>query len=234
MVADPQPPAPSPQPSPDEYDTSDMVAGIDERPQRRREWAGGLRSVVLPLLVLAAIVGAVWYVQRDDGGGGAREAGAGIVSLPAAKNPTGKEPSPEQGRAAPDFVLNTPDGRPVRLSDLRGQVVLVNFWATWCGPCRQEVPELVRAYVEQKDKGLTVVAVDLQEADGQVRDFAEEFGMTFPVVVDRTGEVAGAYRVNGAGLPTTIFVDRDGVIRTIKLGGMSAEYLRGQLATLLK
>jgi cytochrome c biogenesis protein CcmG, thiol:disulfide interchange protein DsbE len=223
----------SPQPPPDEHDTPDMVAGIDERPQRRREWAGGLRSVVLPVLVIVAIVGAVWYLQRDDDGGGAGEAGTGVVALPAAKNPTGKDPSPEQGRAAPDFVLKTLDGQSVRLSDLRGQVVLINFWATWCGPCRQEVPELVRVYSEQKDRGLTVVAVDLQEADNLVRDFTEEFGMTFPVVLDRSGEVAGAYRVRGAGLPTTIFVDRDGVIRTVKLGGMSAEYLRGQLATLL-
>src|SRR5713101_6274505 len=86
-----------------EPDHGDVVAGVDERPQRRREWSGGLRSVVVPLLAVAAIVAAVWYLQSDRGGGGSHEAGLGIVPLPSGKNPTASSPAPEQGRAAPDF-----------------------------------------------------------------------------------------------------------------------------------
>lgn len=211
----------------------DIIAGVDERPQRRREWAGGFRSVALPLLALAAIVLGVWYLQRGGEGATEREAGIGIVALPADKNPTGRPPAAEEGRAAPDFILHTLDGGSIRLSDLRGKVVLINFWATWCGPCRQEVPELVRAYTAERDRGLEIVAVNLQEQEDKVRDFADEFGMQFPIALDRTGEVASAYRVQGSGLPTSVFVDRQGVVRVVRYGAMTADYLRQQLAALL-
>jgi thiol-disulfide isomerase/thioredoxin len=174
MTVDRRPPTPEPQP-PVESDRSDYVAGVDERPQRRREWAGGLRSVVLPLLAVTAIVAAVWYLQSGRGGGAEQEAGVGIVALPAENNPTGRPAAAEEGRAAPDFVLRTLDGGTVRLSDLRGSVVLLNFWATWCPPCREEVPELVRAYAAEQGRGFTVVAVDLQEPEGPVREFAQQF-----------------------------------------------------------
>ena len=232
MATDPHPLTPAPQPSPElEPVRSDVVAGVDERPQRRREWAGGLRSVVLPLVTLAAIVGAVWYLQTGWDRGVPREEGIGIVTLPPEKNPTEKAPAVEVGRAAPDFVLRTLDGGTVRLTDLRGSVVLINFWASWCQPCRAEMPEIVRAQDSEGTRGLRVVAVDLQEAEGPVREFAQQFGMQFPVAFDRTGEVARTYRVKE--LPATVFVDRTGVIRTIKYGPMTGEYLREQLAGLV-
>lgn len=235
MTADTQPPTPNPRPPANlpetSPDRSDVVAGVDERPQRRREWAGGLRSVVLPLLTVAAIVAAVWYLQVRGDGGTEREEGFGIVALPAGTNPTGKPPAVAVGRAAPDFVLRTLDGGTVRLSDLRGTVVLINFWASWCQPCRAEMPEIVRAHTAEGGRGLSVVAVDLQEAEGPVREFAEQFGMRFPVAFDRTGEVARTYHVKE--LPASVFVDRAGVIRTIKFGPMTADYLREQLGLLL-
>ncbi len=227
-MATPQPGSAEPPPE----DPTTQAAGVDERPQRRREWSGGLRSVVLPLLAVIAIVGAVWYFQRDPSSPTKGEGGTGIVALPADKNPTGRAPAVETGRAAPDFVLTTLDGGRVRLSDLRGKNVLVNFWATWCGPCRAEMPELVKTYHEQKANGLEILAVDLQEQDAKVRDFADEFAMTFPVLMDRTGEVAEAYGVRGAGLPATMFIDRQGVVRVIKIGAMTGEFLRARLAEL--
>ena len=204
----------------------------DDRPQRRREWSGGLRSVVVPLLAVAAIVGAVWFLQRGRDDSGARGDGLGIVELPAAKNPTGRPPVAEEGRAAPDFALRTLDGATIRLSDLRGRTVLLNFWATWCGPCRQEVPELVRAYSANKPKGLEIIAIDVKEPEAQVRPFVEEFGMNFPVVIDTDGGVSTVYQV-GTGLPVSVFIDGSGVIRTIKLGAMSENYLKTRLEALM-
>ncbi|HEU5323256.1 MAG TPA: TlpA disulfide reductase family protein, partial [Methylomirabilota bacterium] len=183
----------------------DEVSGVEERPQNRREWSGAVRSLVLPLLIVATIVGALVYLDRRGDGASGGDGRYGIVELPAEKNPTGRSPSTDVGRAAPDFLLQTLDGGELRLSDLQGKPVLVNFWASWCAPCREEMPEIVRAYEAGKAEGLVVVAVDLQENDGEVRDFARDFGMTFPVVIDRSGQVASAWRIGGPvqGIPSS-------------------------------
>src|SRR5579883_528425 len=143
---------------------------IDERPQRRREWTGPFRNIALPLLVVAAIVAGVWYLQAGRSSGAVK--GGGVIPLDASRNHTGQPPSAEQGRAAPDFRLTTLDGRTVRLSDLQGKTVLVNFWATWCAPCRQEMPEIVRAYDANHAKGFEVVSVDEQEDPATVKKWA--------------------------------------------------------------
>jgi len=212
----------------------DEESGIEERPQNRREWAGPVRSLVLPLLIVATLVGGLWYwQQRDTGGATGGADGLGIVELPADRNPTGRLPSTDIGRAAPDFVLETPDGARLRLSDLRGKPVLVNFWASWCAPCRQEMPEIVRAYNAQQPPGARwqVVAVDLQENAGAVRAFADEFGMRFPVVIDRTGGVADAWRIGGPveGIPSSYFLDAEGVVRARAFGPMTADTLTEHL-----
>jgi peroxiredoxin len=204
---------------------------VDERPQRRREWSGGGRSVVLPLLIVAAIVAAVWWFERGRNGDDETADGYGIVALEAERNPSGRAPAAEIGRTAPDFRLARLDGGDLRLSDLRGKVVILNFWASWCAPCRQEMPEFVRLYRENQVKGLEIVAVDLQEAESQVQGFVDEFGMRFPVVFDRSGEVARTYRVRQ--LPVTLIVDRDGAIRATKYGPVSPDFLATELAKVL-
>lgn len=211
---------------------------VDERPQRRREWSGWLRSIVLPLLIVAAIVAGLWYFQnRDSSPSVADTGGFGTVELPAARNATSESPSGQKGRAAPDFLLERVDGDggTLRLSDLQGRPVLVNFWATWCPPCRDEIPELVKAYEAHRDEGLVVVAVDLQEADATIRDFAEEFGMTFPIVVDRTGEVAQTWHVGGPikGIPSSYFVNEDGVIQELFYGPMTDDIIEDNLAEIM-
>jgi len=205
---------------------------LDERPQRRREWSGPLRSVGLPLLAVALIVGAVWYFEKDRGSGASNPpAGTGVVALDAARNHTGKPPSPEKGRAAPDFRLATLDGKRVRLSDLQGKTVLINFWATWCAPCRQEMPEIVRAYSQYHDKGFEVVSVDEQEDPGTVRKWVDAFGMQFPVVMDVSGQVGQTFRA-GNTFPTSMFVDANGVVTDIHYGPMSRDYLDQKLSVL--
>jgi peroxiredoxin len=212
----------------------DEQSGVEERPQNRREWGGPLRSIVLPLLVVATIVGVLIYIDRR-GDGAVDDAGYGVVALPEDRNPTGRNPSTDIGRTPPDFLLQQLDGGALRFSDLRGQPVLVNFWASWCTPCRQEMPHIVRAYDERHDDGLVVVAVDLQENDDAIRDFAEEFGMEFPVVIDRTGEVADAWRIGGPveGIPSSYFIDADGVVQSRVFGPMDEERLDEELGKIL-
>jgi|CXWL01.1.fsa_nt_gi peroxiredoxin len=210
----------------------DDESGIEERPQNRREWSGALRSLALPLLIVATIVGVLFYVERmrSDGAGG-DSGGYGTVELPAARNPTRSSTSSDVGRLAPDFLLQTPDGGELRLSDLRGQGVLVNFWASWCTPCREEMPRIVKAYDERGAAAFTVVAVDLQENAGQVSEFAREFGMEFPVVIDRTGEVGETWRIGGPveGIPSSYFIDADGIVQARVFGPLTDEALQENL-----
>jgi thiol-disulfide isomerase/thioredoxin len=201
----------------------------DERPQRRREWTDGLRSVVLPLVALAAIVAAVWYLQSSHGSGTAK--GSGIIALDASRNHTGQPASAEKGRAAPDFRLTTLDGRSVRLSDLQGKTVLVNFWATWCGPCRDEIPNIVQAYQQYKDKGFEVVAVDEQESPTIVRKFVDAYGMSFPVAMDASGQVGQTFRA-GTAFPTSVWLNPDGVVSDVHYGPMTPQFLNDRLGKL--
>jgi len=210
---------------------------VDENPQRRREWVGPFRSVVLPILVVAAIVGGIFYFETRDSGPSATPAGSngaqlGIVALPPEKNATGDKPEAKEGKPAPDFVLKTLDGETVRLSDLQGQAVLINFWATWCTPCRREMPEIQTVYEEYKDQGFVVIAVNIQESSEQVRAWAEEFGLTFPIAMDSTGAVTNEYLLLDV-LPTTVFVGRDGVIKSIYRGQMDQKIILDNLQKIL-
>jgi cytochrome c biogenesis protein CcmG/thiol:disulfide interchange protein DsbE len=213
----------------------DDVSGVEERPQNRRQWSGAARSMVLPLLIVATIVGGLLYIERARGGGAADNDGYGVVALPDGLNTTGRSPSTDVGRAAPDFLLETADGGELRFSDLRGKPVLVNFWASWCTPCRKEMPEIVRAHAAHADDGLLVLAIDLQENDEQVRAFADDFGMEFPIVIDRNGQVAESWRIGGPveGIPSSYFIDADGIVRGRVFGPMDAERIAQELEKIL-
>jgi len=213
----------------------DDVSGVEERPQNRREWSGALRSLALPALMVATIVGVLFYVEQRRDGSVETEAGLGIVALPPGLDPPGIATSTDIGDAAPDFVLETPDGGRLRFSDTRGKPVLVNFWASWCAPCREEMPEIVRANAAHAQDGLLVLTVDLQESDAQVREFAADFGMTFPIVIDRTGQVADSWRINGPvkGVPASYFIDRDGIVRARSFAAMDAATIQENLALIL-
>lgn len=190
---------------------------VEEAPQRRRAWRGPWRSVVFPLLVVAAIAFAIWWLEyRPDSGPSADDARYGLLELPAALLAPGMEVSPKAGNLAPDFLLETLDGGDIRLSDLRGQGVIVNLWATWCGPCRREMPQFVAAYDRYQDEGLEIIALNVQESGSIIRPFVEDFGIDFPVALDRRGAVSDEYRI--IGLPTTFFIDRRGVIRDVFQG----------------
>jgi peroxiredoxin len=138
------------------------------------------------------------------------------------------------GQPAPDFTLGTLDGSEATLSDFREQAVLINFWATWCEPCRIEMPEIVRAYEAHSDAGFTVLAINLTDQDAldDIQAFVEEFGMAFPVLLDSNGEVSRLYGL--LGLPMSIFVDREGRIARIYIGLMSGEQIDEFVGELLE
>lgn len=210
----------------------DEGSGVEERPQNRREWSGVLRSLVLPLLLVATIVGGLFYLERRRSDDAADSGVYGTIELPQGYNTTGESPSTEIGRAAPNFLLQTPDGGELRLTDLRGIPVLINFWASWCTPCREEMPRIVTAYDAQSGGEFTVVAIDLQENDGIVSGFAEDFGMDFPIAIDRTGEVGDTWRIGGPieGIPSSYFIDAEGIVRARVFGPMSEDTLNENLA----
>jgi peroxiredoxin len=118
--------------------------------------------------------------------------------------------------AAPEFSLATPDGKTISLAQLRGQVVFLNFWATWCAPCRLEMPSMEQLHREFKNQGLAVLAVDIRESPKQVARFMKEFRLSFPPLLDTDGEVAARYRVQG--MPTTVLIDHGGRIVGVVVG----------------
>jgi peroxiredoxin len=133
--------------------------------------------------------------------------------------------------AAPDFTLQTLDGQTVNLSDYRGQVVLLNTWATWCPPCRAEMPDLEAYYQQHQEDGFVVLAVNTQESRDTVAAFLREHDFTFPVLLDPGGEVMREYGV--LGLPTSFFIDRDGAMRGVWSGQLSPARLKELVDPLL-
>ncbi len=136
---------------------------------------------------------------------------------------------------APDFTLAGLDGTEVSLSQFRGQPVLINFWASWCVPCREEMPELIRAYEAHKAEGFMVLGVNLTYSDSlpDIQAFINEFNITFPVLLDTDGTVAQRL-YQTPGIPTSIFINRDGTIARIQVGVMNASQIDQYVRQILK
>jgi peroxiredoxin len=160
----------------------------------------------------------------------------GTVALPAEKNSTGRDPAAATGRAAPDFLLPSLEGVEMRLSDLQGKPVIVNFWASWCTSCREETPSLVKAYEANRAQGLTFIGVNLREAESRAQSFAADWGMAYPVVLDRSGDVAETWRIGGptSGLPSTYFIDAKGVVQKVVFGTVTDKELAAGLDLIMK
>jgi thiol-disulfide isomerase/thioredoxin len=163
-------------------------------------------------------------------------AGAAWISFSADSSAaTGKTSAPQTGFAAPDFTLQTPSGEEFTLSELKGNAVLVNLWATWCPPCRAEMPAIEKMYQEYKDRGFIVLAVDMtyQDNPADVAPFIQQYGLSFPVLLDETGKVGAAYQLRS--LPSSYFIDRAGVIQEVVIGGpMSEALLRTRIEQILE
>jgi len=123
------------------------------------------------------------------------------------------------GYLATDFTLQGLDGQTFSLSNMRGKPVLLNFWATWCGPCRSEMPLLQQVYEEYSSQGLIFVAVNIAENPAQVERFMQDNGLTIPVLLDTKAKVASTYNISG--IPTTLFIDKDGIIKDKRIGAFT-------------
>jgi len=137
-----------------------------------------------------------------------------VVAVPQAVE------APQVGEPAPDFQIISSNGQPGSLSDFHGKPVLINFWATWCSPCRSEMPYIQQVYEEWSGQGLVVLAINIGESSSQVERFIQAYNLSFPVLLDMAGKVAEQYNIRY--IPTTYFVDGSGIIRDIRIGPFSS------------
>lgn len=203
-----------------EYDTSlerlreepalHSSVAVSPRAERTTPKAGIWRLVAFVLVLVFVAVVVAWVLGSRGGG---------------TTNPTAI------GQDAPEIALPDLGGEMVSLASLRGKVVLINFWATWCPPCREEMPDIEDVYRRFKDRGFVVLAVNLQEDSGTVAEFVQRLGLSFTIVLDTSGEVSETYRVFS--LPTSYFVDRDGVIRDANIGGMTRDIIEAKLEKIM-
>lgn len=139
-----------------------------------------------------------------------------------------------EGQEAPDFALKSATGENLRLSEYRGSVVMINFWATWCGPCRQEMPLLDELYSRYQRVGFNLLGVNIDDDSSRAMDMARELGVSFPVLFDARKEVSRLYDVEA--MPVTVLVDREGTVRYVHHGykpGYEDKYL-DQIRSLLR
>jgi peroxiredoxin len=131
-----------------------------------------------------------------------------------------------QGNIAPDFELDSLDGKILKLSDFRGQKVIVNMWATWCPPCRAEMPDMQKFYDKYKDENTTVIAINMTTSEksvDRIPEFLDEFGITLPVLLDKQNKIGEIYQVYA--LPTSYIIDSQGIIQQKVTGPMNYEMM---------
>jgi cytochrome c biogenesis protein CcmG/thiol:disulfide interchange protein DsbE len=134
------------------------------------------------------------------------------------------------GAAAPDFTLRSPQGQRYTLSVLRGHPVILNFWASYCEPCRQEAPMLERTYQQYHSDGLMMLGINQQEDMGTIREFGSEYGITYPLLFDGDMQVGSVY--GATPLPRTYFVDARGIVRFVSIGELTPQTLQQGLRSI--
>lgn len=215
--------------------SADVVAEHDEtveaeqpeptEPQhvRRRGGRNAVRDLAIPVLAIAAVVTGIVLVQLI------RERNAATNPPPVSNEyyslnlgSTG-EGAPKLGEPAPGFQLLDPGGQMIRLQDFRGRPVLINFWATWCVPCRKETPDLVALQAEWGDTA-QILGVNYYESGDVAQGFVDSYSVNYPTPLDSYGEVTGSYKLRG--LPETFFLDEQGIIRDHRIGQLQPDVAR--------
>ena len=172
-------------------------------------------------IILVIVLGGGWILFSRTTTTGQQSGSDGVIL----------EPAPVAGHPAPNFELQSLDGEVISLAEFKGKPVLVNFWATWCGPCRAEMPEFQEAAVDNADD-LVVIGVNNTAADTPelVADFVDELGITFLILLDEDGAIAQTYQVRG--LPMTVFIDRDGMVNEVFTGPINKAYIESKIPEL--
>lgn len=177
---------------------------------------------ILPIVFLLALVAWGVYDYTQDHVNSESQSEEEQSSDSAEKQGTGIE----EGDTAPDFTLKNLQGEHLKLSDFRGKNVLLNFWASWCGPCEVEMPEMQRYYEDHKDEDFTILAVNVTESEASISNvssFVNDYGLTFPVVLDVESDAANTYEASR--LPTSYFIDKQGVIRHQVIGPVNTDMI---------
>jgi peroxiredoxin len=174
-------------------------------------WRWGRREIVTGAICLVAVLAIGWVFTQNNRPGNEKKTGSIII-----------------GATAPTIEATNTDGTLVKLSDYRGKTVLLNFWASWCGPCVREMP-LIHEIYQSHDPGIEILSVNVGESKGSVNEFMNEHHLTFPVIIDVTGKSADLYGV--IGLPASFIIDEEGLLQQVGIGEMTDE---GQIYSLLK
>jgi cytochrome c biogenesis protein CcmG/thiol:disulfide interchange protein DsbE len=191
-------------------------------PHARRRAIASAAGLAVGLLLLALAVWAMW------GTGQGTAASLGAADPPAAARSMGRV---RPGQPAPDFALELLDGSSLALGDLQGQVVVINFWATWCPPCEDELPDLQAVWEEVRERGAVFVGIAFEEDEADVREMTSEFGITYPLGLDVEDRISIAYGITG--VPETFVIDAAGNVAGVHVGPITAQELRAELDGLL-
>ncbi len=178
-----------------------------------------IAAAVVALALAVVTVPALLNGSDDD----AERAEPALAGAPSCKSPHGK--------ARLDLKVKDMNGATVNLADFKGKVILLNFWATWCGPCKVEIPEFVRAYDQHKDKGFVVLGVSIDDTPDQLQAFAKQYKITYPMLLNQEN-VEEAYGPLYA-VPVSFFIARDGSICRKQMGEVKKELLERELRALL-
>ena len=176
------------------------------------------------IAVVLVVVGAIYFNKSNNGNGASA---AGVPAEAAAME------TPSEGRLAPDFTLTSTDGKAIKLSDYRGKVVVVDFWATWCPPCKAEIPDFIRLYSQYKNSGFQMLGISVDQGGlNDVIPFMKQYGINYPIML-ATDEVVAAYG-GIRGIPTTFVIDKHGYIRDAFEGYRPASVFENLIQQLTK
>jgi thiol-disulfide isomerase/thioredoxin len=177
-------------------------------------------ALLLGGLILGMTMGGIilWIAQNPALGS---PNGSGLVN-----NLLSQQSAPSKGQVVADFSLSNLAGDPVKLSQFHGHPMIVNFWATWCGPCKDEMPLLEKTF-QNHHGDLVILGVNIEETPAVIKPFLEKYHISFPVVIDSTGEVENRFLIRG--YPTSLFVDANGVLQGQHIGVLNEDLLSGYL-----
>lgn len=183
-----------------------------------------MNKKIVPITILLLVIGIVIVnfikTKESDDAIIMEENTKATTNISEIDEPT-EEPKIKEGYPAVDFNLTALAGGAVKLSDYRGKKVILNFWATWCPPCKAEMPHMQNFYEKNKDKGVEILAVNLTDSENgydKIEQFVEDYGLTFPIPLDKNGELGALYRAFT--IPTTYFIDSNGIIAKKIIGPM--------------